>query len=50
LGVERSTDGHWRRVASAHTDTSGRYRAELGQPGVYRVRAGTVAGPRVRLR
>ena len=50
LRVERRTDGRWRRVAFTRTDLRGRYRAELAQPGVYRVRAGTVAGPRVRLR
>jgi stage II sporulation protein D len=50
LRVERRTDGGWRRVASTRTDARGRYRAELEQPGVYRVRAGSVAGPRVRLR
>ena len=50
LSVERRTDGHWRHVAFTRTDRRGRYRAELGRTGVYRVRAGSVTGPRVRLR
>ena len=50
LRVERRAGGGWRQVASARTDPGGRYRAELERPGVYRVRAGSVAGPGVRLR
>ena len=50
LNVERRTNGRWRHVAVAYTGRRGRYRAELERAGVYRVRAGSVAGPRVRLR
>jgi len=50
LRVERRVAGHWRLVRFVSTTRRGRYRAALGRPGVYRVRAGSVAGPNVRLR
>jgi stage II sporulation protein D len=50
LSVERRTAGRWRHTAVVRTDRRGRYRAELERAGVYRVRGGSVAGPRVRLR
>jgi stage II sporulation protein D len=50
LDVERRAGGSWRRVAAVRTTRRGRYRAELRRPGVYRVRAGSVTGPQVRLR
>ncbi len=48
--VERRIGERWRRVGSTRTSRSGRYRAELGAPGVYRVRGSGVAGPAVRVR
>ncbi|NLT06812.1 MAG: SpoIID/LytB domain-containing protein [Solirubrobacterales bacterium] len=51
LVVERLLpDGERRTVAVAATDAAGNYRVMLGGPGRYRVRAGAVAGPAVRLR
>ena len=50
LRVERRVAGHWRLVRFVSTTPRGRYRAALERPGVYRVRAGSVAGPNVRLR
>jgi stage II sporulation protein D len=49
LTVERRRHGHWRRAAVTHTTARGRYRVPLVRPGVYRVRAGPVAGDPVRL-
>src|SRR5215211_6482843 len=50
LRVERRMAGHWRLVSFVKTNRHGHYRAELERPGVYRVSAGSVAGPQVRLR
>ena len=50
LLVERRERGKWTRVSRVHTTARGRYRTTLSTAGVYRVRAGTVAGPAVRLR
>ena len=50
LRVERRIAGRWRLVRFVSTDRRGRYRAGLERPGVYRVRAGSVAGPDVQLR
>jgi stage II sporulation protein D len=50
LRVERRTGGRWRHLAFARTDSRGRYRKGLERAGVYRVRAGSVAGPSVRIR
>jgi stage II sporulation protein D len=49
LTVERRTDGGWRTVTHIRTTDSGRYRLGIDQGGLYRVRAGTVAGPSVRV-
>jgi stage II sporulation protein D len=50
LRVERRAGGRWRKVATTRTGAHGRYRVELDRAGVYRVRAGSVTGPHVRLR
>ena len=50
LLVERRERGGWKRVTRLHTSTRGRYRTTLSTAGVYRVRAGSVAGPAVRIR
>jgi stage II sporulation protein D len=50
LIVERRADGGWKRIGKARTTKTGRYRMEIGRAGVYRVRSGRVAGPRVRVR
>ena len=50
LLVERRKRGRWTRVARLHTSARGRYRTTLSTAGVYRVRAGSVAGPAVRIR
>ena len=40
----------WRTIARVTTSRLGRYRFEPEAPGLYRVRAGVVAGPGVRMR
>jgi len=50
LVLERRAEGRWHKVRRVRTTASGRYRVEIGRAGVYRVRAGKVAGPVVRLR
>jgi stage II sporulation protein D len=50
LRVERRVGARWRLVGFEDTSRRGRYRVELERAGVYRVRAGSVAGPRVRVR
>jgi stage II sporulation protein D len=50
LTVERRVRGRWRAVTKVRTTKSGRYRLDIGRAGVYRVRAGRVAGPAVRVR
>jgi stage II sporulation protein D len=50
LRVERRVGEGWGLVGFADTGRRGRYRVELARAGVYRVRAGSVAGPPVRLR
>jgi stage II sporulation protein D len=50
LRVERRVGKRWTRVGFVKTNRRGRYRAELERPGMYRVRAGSVTGPHVRLR
>jgi stage II sporulation protein D len=50
LRVERRVGGRWQLVGFEDTSRRGRYRVELERAGVYRVRAGSVAGPRVRVR
>jgi len=50
LWLERRVGDGWRKVTAVRTTRDGSYRALLHSPGVYRVRSGSVAGPRVRLR
>jgi stage II sporulation protein D len=50
LRVERRVGERWRLVSFVETSRRGRYRAELERAGLYRVRAGSVTGPQVRLR
>jgi protocatechuate 3,4-dioxygenase beta subunit len=50
LVVERRADHSWKGVTRTSTAESGAYRVSLPRPGVYRVRAGRVAGPAVRVR
>jgi stage II sporulation protein D len=50
LLVERRVRGRWRLAGRIQTTRAGRYRAPLSARGVYRVRAGGVAGPAVRMR
>ena len=49
LLVERRVRGRWRLAGRIQTTRAGRYRAPLTARGVYRVRAGRVAGPAVRM-
>jgi stage II sporulation protein D len=50
LVVERRTAGGWKAFARTRTTRSGSYYESVGRAGVYRVRAGRVAGPAVRVR
>ncbi len=50
LLVERRERRRWKRVARIDTSARGRYRSTLSTAGVYRVRAGSVTGPAVRIR
>ncbi|MGI9082552.1 MAG: SpoIID/LytB domain-containing protein [Thermoleophilaceae bacterium] len=50
LLVERRRGRRWERVGEIPTSRRGRYRSTLATPGTYRVRAGAVAGPAVRVR
>jgi stage II sporulation protein D len=50
LTVERQTGKRWKRAARTRTSKSGRYYMSPSRAGSYRVRAGRVAGPAVRLR
>ena len=50
LLVERRERGKWSRVTRVGTSKRGRYRSALASAGVYRVRAGSVVGPAVRIR
>ena len=47
---ERRSGTRWRRVALVGTDSHGRFRAAAPRKGVYRVRAGAVAGAPTRVR
>jgi stage II sporulation protein D len=49
LTVERRVASGWRSAKTVRVEASGRYRSTVGRAGVYRVRAGTVAGPAVRM-
>jgi stage II sporulation protein D len=48
--VERRRGGRWERVAELLTGGGGRYRTTLAMAGVYRVRVGSLVGPRLRVR
>jgi stage II sporulation protein D len=50
LAVERRVRGRWVRVAVVRTSRAGGFRAELRRAGLYRVRAGDVAGAAVRVK
>jgi stage II sporulation protein D len=50
LVVERRTRRGWKRVRRARTTRAGRYHVRVRGAGVYRVRAGGVSGPAVRVR
>ena len=50
LLVERRRGHRWRIAARVRSSDRGRFRAELRRSGVYRVRAGSVAGAAVRMR
>jgi stage II sporulation protein D len=50
LVLESRRGGHWRRVRTARTTRAGRYRVRVPRRGTYRVAAGSVAGPAVRVR
>ena len=49
LTLERRVHGRWRRVATVRTARDGSYAVNVRRRGVYRVRAGSVAGPRARV-
>lgn len=50
LRVERRVgSSRWRTVKKVRVAAGGRYRSTVGRAGVYRVRAGTVAGPAVQM-
>ncbi len=50
LVVERRSGDRWIGVATTRTERTGRYRVGVPEAGVYRVRAGAIAGPAVRVR
>ena len=50
LTVELRRGRRWRATGAVGTTARGRYRSPIAVPGVYRVRAGGVAGPPVRVR
>jgi stage II sporulation protein D len=50
LVVERRRSGRWKRVAVGNIGQAGRYRVSLERAGTYRVKAGGVTGPAVRVR
>lgn len=49
LVLERRRHGRWRRVRGLRTGAGGRYAVNVRRRGLYRVRAGSVAGPAVRV-
>lgn len=49
LRVERSRRGRWSVVAHARATRRGTFAVRVAKPGVYRVRAGRLTGPRVSL-
>jgi stage II sporulation protein D len=50
LLVERHSGEGWERLSRIQTSRTGRYRTTVAGDGVYRVRAGSVAGPAARVR
>ncbi len=50
LAVERRVRGRWVRAGTVRTSRAGGFRATLNRGGVYRVRAGDVAGAAVRVK
>jgi stage II sporulation protein D len=50
LLIQRLDEDGWRTMRKVRTTKSGRYRVDVARPGLYRVRAGRVAGPTVRVR
>jgi stage II sporulation protein D len=50
LVLERRVSGRWQAVRRVRTSAGGRYRVDIARAGAYRVRAGGVAGPAVRVR
>jgi stage II sporulation protein D len=50
LVLERRAGARWQTVRRVRTTAGGRYRVEIGRAGAYRVRAGKIAGPAVRVR
>jgi stage II sporulation protein D len=50
LVVERHAGGRWKQVVRTRTARSGGYHLNVPRAGTYRVRAGRVAGPAVRVR
>jgi len=49
LVLERRVRRHWHKVRGVGTGSGGRYAVNVRRPGVYRVTAGGVAGPAVRV-
>jgi hypothetical protein len=49
LVLERRRRGRWSRVSTVRTRRDGGYVVNVERRGVYRVRAGAVAGPAVRV-
>jgi stage II sporulation protein D len=50
LAIQRKAGDGWHAVGHVRTSRLGRYRARVMLPGLYRVKAGSVAGPAVRVR
>ena len=50
LLLERRVGRRWKKIRRLRTSRSGRYSVAVRRPGVYRVRAGSAAGPSVRVR
>lgn len=50
LEVQRLAGGRWRAIAVVRTSRLGRYRYEPARPGIFRVKAGSVTGPRAHVR
>ena len=50
LVLERRVAGRWKKIRRIRMGAHGRYRADLHRSGEFRVRAGVIAGPAVRVR